>query len=181
MSIITDVPTIKKNIKTIGTARAKLSDLIQQAALAVTLHAHKHGDVTLASDLCVAVGNGMKHEALRVWLSTFGPMSPNADKDSAKTAPMVYAKSKRVEGEELEQRMADAAAVQWYSAPTEKSAVEWTLAGDIHKLLNKLAKLSESGTVLTAEEQAAAALIRQAGEKLPKPTKAVNLDLTPEH
>lgn len=172
MTIITDVPTIKKNIKSIGAARAKLTDSIQQAALAVILHAHKHGDVTLASDLCIAVGNGMKHEALRLYLATFGPMNPNPDKDTAKTAPMIYSKVKRVEeAEDLDERMTAAADVRWYAAQTEKNAADWSLAGDIHKMLAKLSKLSESGVELTTEEQAAAALIRQAGEKLPKPVK----------
>src|SRR5690606_26587111 len=82
MNIETNAANIRKSIKAINTARTKLVDTIQQTAIAVINHAHVHGDVTLASDLCLAVGNGMKHEALRLYLSEFGPMAPNDDKET---------------------------------------------------------------------------------------------------
>lgn len=167
MKIETNAVAIRKNIKAIGNARTKLVDMIQLCALSVIQHAHVHGDVTLASDLCLAVGNGMKHEALRVYLSKYGPMMPNDDKEAKAAAPMKYSKGKRLEGEALDAAMVRAATEMWYSAPTEKSAEEFSFAADLHRLLAKLEKAAQSGYTPTAEEQA----VIEAARKVPKPAK----------
>jgi hypothetical protein len=167
MNIETNAVAIRRSIRNIGTARTKLVDLIQQCALAVIQHAHVHGDVTLASDLCLAVGNGMKHEALRVYLSKFGPMEPNADKETKGTAPMKYSKGKRLSDEALADQMVKAAAEMWYAAPTEKSAEEFSFALGLHKLLDQLEKALASGYAPSDEEQAVIAAARN----VPKPAK----------
>lgn len=167
MKIETDAKIIRKNIKAINSTRTKLVDQIQQAALACINHAHIHGDVTLASDLCLAVGNGMKHEALRLYLSEFGPMAPNDDKESKATAPMKYAKSKRLEGEELADMLERAAAKMWHDFKTEKPAEEFSFAADLHKLLGRLEKAVESGYVPTEAEAA----VISAAAGVPKPAK----------
>jgi hypothetical protein len=167
MNIETNAANIRKNIKAIGTARTKLVDSIQATALATIQHAHVHGDVTLASDLCLAVGNGMKHEALRLYLSEFGPMVPNDDKETKGAAPMKHAKSKRVEGEALEAAMERAAAKPWYDFKTEKPAEDFSFAADLHKLLGRLEKATEQGYEPTAEEQA----VINAARAVPKPAK----------
>lgn len=167
MTFSTDAAQIRKSIKSINTARTKLVDMIQSAALGVIYHSHKHGDVTLASDLCNAVGKGMKHEALRLYLSQFGAMNPNNDKDKKATAPMVYAKSKRVGDDELEAHMVKAAAHFWYDYKTEKPAEEFSFAADLHRLLAKLEKAVDNGYTPSSEEQAVIAAARA----VPKPAK----------
>lgn len=165
MDIITNAADIKRAIKTINTNRTKLVDMIQRAAVSVINHAHVHGDVTLASDLCLAVGNGMKHEALRLYLSEFGPMLPNDDKETKATAPMKYAKSKRLEGEELADMLERAAAKMWHDFKTEKPAEEFSFAADLHKLLGRLEKAVEGGYTPSDEERA----VIEAAHKVPKP------------
>jgi hypothetical protein len=167
MNIETNAATIRRSIRSINTARTKLVDAIQMCSLAVIQHAHVHGDVTLASDLCLAVGNGMKHEALRLYLAEFGPMVPNDDKEAKAAAPMKYSKAKRLEGEDLADMMARAAAKQWHDFKTEKPAEEFSFAADLHRLLAKLEKASQSGYTPTAEEQA----VIEAARKVPKPAK----------
>lgn len=162
-----ETTAIRRSIKTIGTARTKLVDMIQLCALACIKHSHVHGDVTLASELCIAVGNGMKHEALRVYLSKFGPMEPNDKKETKAKAPMKYSKGKRLEGEALEAKMVEAAAERWYSMPTEKSAEEFIFAMGLHRLLAQLERAVESGYVPSDEEQAVIAAARN----VPKPAK----------
>lgn len=169
MTIETNVKNIQKNIKSIGDARVKLVDKIQQAALACILHSHTYGGVDLPNQLCVAVGAGMKHEALRKWMESFGPCSANADKEQKATAPMKYAKSKRLEGEALDAMMAAAAAKPWHDYKTEKPAEEFSFAADLHKLLGRLEKaVNEQGYVPTAEEQ----VVINASRAVPKPVKA---------
>mgnify|MGYP003398150568 CR=1 FL=1 len=167
MNFSIDAAHIRKNIKTINTNRTKLIDLIQAAALGVIYHSHKHGDVTLASDLCIAVGKGMKHEALRLYLSDFGAMNPNDAKDKKAAAPMVYAKSKLVSEEELEAHMVKAAAKFWYDYKTEKPAEDFSFAEGLHALLAKLDKAVEKGYTCTPEEQA----VLNAARAVPKPAK----------
>ena len=167
MNFNTDAAAIRRTIKTINGNRQKLVDMIQSAALGVIYHSHMHGDVTLASDLCIAVGNGMKHEALKLYLAEFGAMNPNADKDKKAAAPMVYAKSKRLSGEALEDMIARAECVLWHSYKTEKPAEDFSFAAGLHILLGKLEKAIENGYTLTEEEQA----VLNAARAVPKPVK----------
>lgn len=167
MTIETNSATIRKSIKAIGAARTKLVDTIQQAALAVILHAHTHGDVTLACDLSTAVGAGMKHEALRLYLQDFGPMNANGDKATKDAQPLKYAKSKRLEGDELVAMMERAAAKLWHDYKTEKPAEDFSFAAELHKLLGKLTRAAEQGYTLSDEEQA----VVNAARSVPKPVK----------
>lgn len=169
MNIETNAANIRKSIKSINATRTKLVDIIQTTAIAVINHAHIHGDVTLASDLCLAVGNGMKHEALRLYLSEFGPMMPNDDKETKASAPMKFAKSKRLEGEALADMLEKAAAKMWHDFKTEKPAEEFSFAADLHKLLARLEKATEQGYVPSDEEQA----VINAARAVPKPAKKV--------
>lgn len=168
MNIETNVANIRKNIKAINTARTKLVDNIQRAALSVIYHAHMHGDVTLASSLCSAVGNGMKHEALRLYLSEFGPMNPNADKETKREEPMRYAKSKRVEGDALVELMERAAEKQWHDFKTEKPAEAYVFAAELHRMLAKAQKAVDSGEFVPSEEERA---VMEAMNRVPKPTR----------
>lgn len=158
----------RKEIKSIGEAAGKLHTRIQAAALFVIYHAHMHGDVTLAIELCKATTKGMKYEALRVWLGKFGPMTP--DKESV----LRYAKGKKLEGEALEARMIEAAAELWDAAPTEKNAEEFTLAAGVHALVSKLAKATEQGDYVPTDgdKELIAALSHYAAVN-PKPAKKV--------
>jgi hypothetical protein len=168
-NIMTDAAEIKRAIKSINTTRTKLVEQIQHAAVSVANHAHIHGDITLSNDLCLAVGNGMKREALRLWLSEFGPMNANDDAQTKATQAMKYAKSKRVEGEALADILVAAVAKPWYDFKTEKPAEAFSFAFGLHQLLGKLEKAVESGYVPSEEEQA----VINAARSVPKPTKKI--------
>lgn len=161
-----NVNDCRKEIKSIGQSVEKLSARIQVAALFVINHAHVHGDISLAVDLCKAVGKGMKHEALRVYMGKFGPMNPD------KEGVLKYAKGKKLEGDALKVRMEEAAKEDWHAAPTEKNAEEFTLAGGVHALLGKLNKSIEQGEYqpTDADKELIAALSGYATAN-PKPAK----------
>lgn len=154
---------VRKEIKAINETRTKLVDRIQAAALACIYHAHMHGDVTLAIELAKATGNGMKHEALRLYLSEFGPMVPD------KEGVLKYSKSKKVEGDELDAKMREASAVQWHAKPTEKNAEDFSFASLLHALLRKVD--NAEGYVPTDDEKAVIEQLRSGAAKIPAPAK----------
>jgi hypothetical protein len=120
-NIETDKTKIKATIKRINGARSKLIEDIQQAALAVCLHAHMHGDVTLINQLYAAVSSGMKQSALGLWMMDYAPVSLT-EGDDAKIARFKYSKGRclRDNQTELELTMARAAGKQWHEYKTEK-------------------------------------------------------------
>lgn len=171
MNIMTNANEIKRSIKAIADTRTKLVDRIQIAALSVIRHAHVHGDITLANSLCTAVGAGMKQQALRLYLSEFGPVSPNTDKETAKGSPLVYAKSKRVDEVGLDSHMESAAAKMWHDFKTETDAAEWSLARDINALLSRIKRAVSDGVTMSDEEKHAVETLYQIGAKLPVPQR----------
>lgn len=175
MEIIMDRGQAIKQIKSVATKRIALVALVQQLAVTAIYHAQKHGDIDMANALCTAVGGGMKHEALKLYLSEFGPFNPDG-KDKA----LKYAKSKRVtvvdgvaDDVEVQAKVDAAVAVEWHSYKTEKPAEEWTFAQGLHALLNKLKKATDDGLELSEAEQKLVAEIKHAAATtIPKPVKA---------
>lgn len=155
------VAAVRAEIKKIGTPQKSLSDRIQQAALACILHAHKHGDVTLAGELTVAVTGGSKVEALRMFFCAYGPMVAEAGN------VLRYSKSKKLEGAELDAMMADAEAKLWWDYKTEKPAEDFQFDVLLHALLRKLDKGVEKGFKPSDEEAEVIAMMR----KVPAPQK----------
>lgn len=156
------VADLRKEIKSIEGARAKLVDRIQQAALACVWHAHKHGDVTLAIELCVSVGKGMKHESLRLWMEKFGPMV--AKKESI----LSYSKGKVLEGADLDTVMAAAEAMQWHEFETEKKAEAFSFDALVAAMLRKLDNAVKEGYEVSDEDAKIIAALR---ERKPAPAQ----------
>lgn len=80
--IIMDKATILKNIGAIGRASKKLTDQVQDTAVACAIHAVKHGDVTLADQLVDALGKGLRRASLRAWFERQGPFKVQKGKDT---------------------------------------------------------------------------------------------------
>lgn len=156
---------IKANIKSIDGARQKLVDSIQQTALAVAYHAHVHGDITLAIELARAVGNGMKHEALRLWMEAFAPV------DAVDEGVFTFNKEKRVSDEELEALMLSAEGKNWYDYKTEKPADQFSLGALLAALNRKVEKAQTKGVEMSEAEQDAARVLRELQAKVPAPAK----------
>lgn len=151
MNIETSVPKIKAEIKSIGTARQKLVDRIQMAALAVTLHAHVHGDTSLLNGLADAVGNGMKATALKLWLLDYAPVAL-AEKDAKSEGAFRFSKSKRLDGEELAKNMEQAASKPWYDYKTEKDVDEFA---DVSALLKALVRKLDKSKIKPEQSELA--------------------------
>lgn len=142
-NIETDKTKIKATIKRIGVTRAKLIEDIQQAALAVCLHAHQHGDVTLINLLYSTVSGGMKQTALGLWMLDFAPVSL-AEGDDAKVARFKYSKGRSLRDNvaELQLNMATAAGKPWHDYKTEKDeATFFNVEAALASLFKKMEKL----------------------------------------
>ncbi len=158
-----DRTVILRNIKTINGNRTKLVALIGETALACIEHAHLHGDVTLADKLVDAVGAGMKRESLRIYMCKFGPMNPASAEKQKEGHSFTFAKTKRVEGEALAERMAAAAEEPWHAANTEKKAEDWTFDAALGSLMKRLTKqCTEQGYTPSAKEQRVIDAVRRA-------------------
>lgn len=145
---VLDLSKTSANIKKIGADRKKLSDLIQETAVAVVFHSHTTGDYTLGNDLCRAVGNGMKHEALRLWLIKYGPLQLPNKEQKAEGRILSWAAAKRVTNpEQLAAVIEKARAEPWYATPTETKAEVWAFEGDFAKLMRKLEKSISDGSI----------------------------------
>lgn len=155
MEYITDRAAIKAGIKAINTARGKLVDRIQIVGLSAIRHAHLHGDYDLLNELRVAVGNGMKATALKLWVLDYAPVSWDSEAKAFR-----YSKAKRVEGEELDKTMTAASLKPWYDYQTEKKVEEFTdvyagIAALLRKLEKKPAKEGQEAAVKALRELAA--------------------------
>ena len=157
---------VRKSIKEIEGARQKLVDKIQATALQCIWHAHTHGDVTLCIELAKAVGNGMKHESLRLYFNKYAPVT--VDPQSI----LKYSKGKRVEGDALDALMVNAAAEMWHESDTEKKAEDFELGALMASMLRKISKAAESGYEPTPEEAEVIAMLTAASNKVPPKAKA---------
>ena len=159
MNIMTDTGAIKREIKSINTARSKLVDRIQIAALSVANHAHLHGDITLINSLHEAVGNGMKATALKLWLLDYAPVSWDSEAKA-----FVFSKSKRVGGDDLTANIEGAALKPWYDYKTENPVEQYT---DVMKRLESLLRKVDKAPAKEGQERLVAKvreLVREAGE-----------------
>lgn len=159
-----NVATARREIKSINDARAKLVDRIQTVALYACLHAHQHGDVTLAIELCKSVGKGMKHESLRLWFEKFGPMTPK------KESILTYSKGKVLSGAELDAMMEAAEGMLWCDFETEKKAEAFSFEALLSQLLRKVDKAEDFEP--SAEDRELLSMLRKRAEKKPGEEKA---------
>lgn len=157
---------VRKSIKEIEGARQKLVDKIQATALQCIWHAHTHGDVTLCIELAKAVGNGMKHESLRLYFSKYGPCDPDSK------SILRHNKGKVVKPEDLDAHLAVAATEMWHESDTEKKADDFELGTLVAALLRKVTKASESGYTPTEDEKEAIDMLTKASNKVPPKPKA---------
>jgi HrpA-like RNA helicase len=137
-------------IKSIGTAGAKLDARIQEAALAAIWHfgvrtnaaGELIGDVGYINRLYKALGKGARHVALTDWLTTFGGVKANTAADKADN-PFVKDKNKVVD-------MDGASALPWFDMKPSKAPDEvFDYYSMLLKVLNKKAK--EGQTIKGAE------------------------------
>ena len=144
-TIETDKTKIKATIKRINGARQKLIDDIQAAALAVTLHAHMHGDVSLINQLYAAVSNGMKQTALGLWLMDYAPVTLT-EGDEAVVVRFKYSKGRSLRDNqtELELNMARAAGKMWHDYKTDKGEEQML---NVHAAVAALLRKIEKGNV----------------------------------
>ena len=77
--------TVDQLIATAIAASAKSDQAIQDAAVAVLIHAEKHGDYTKANTLVFGLGKGARVTSLAAWFAKFGGLLTEDDLATTKT------------------------------------------------------------------------------------------------
>ena len=141
-----DLSRIKRNIQTIGRSSDTLFGLVQDTALAIALHAKKHGDITPMSSLLRNMGAGLRRDALVVWSEKFFPVKVEAaTADGPHTFTYnVAAKTVRLkEGWDKDTSLWNiegAASTLWWNAKKESALRPLDFDAQLKTLLNTLNK-----------------------------------------
>ena len=138
-----DIKQLNSKIKLIRTNGAKLDALIQEVAVGCIEHAAAHGDVRPANQLWDAMPQGVRRNALGMYLVHYGAVRVNTGKDK-EAARFKFKK-------DFETDIAAARAVMWYSFKPEKDlAEEFDLSGKLHGLLKAYNKAVSDGQAIKA-------------------------------
>jgi hypothetical protein len=80
LKLLVGVPAIEKALKSIFTRGQSLQADIHVAACSVLKHIGEHSDIRLANDLLAAMPEAARKNAMRDWLTKFGPILFEGDK-----------------------------------------------------------------------------------------------------
>ncbi|NUX98751.1 hypothetical protein [Paraburkholderia youngii] len=113
------VEFINAAIESIRKKGAAFDKLVQDTALDVLDHAHKHNDLDIVNRLIVAMPKGSKGQSLAVWFCKFGKLKPNdtKEKELLATKPLVWNKDAALD-------RAKAEATPWHSVLKDKPLIE---------------------------------------------------------
>lgn len=137
-----DKATILKNIGAIGRASKKLTDQVQDTAVACAIHAVKHGDITLAIQLVDALGKGLRRASLAAWFERQGPF-----KIEKQTLTFNAAKAKTLRDLKDEELTEVLNALKWEEAKKEEPVVsEIDVEEAFDRFMNRLSKQLKEAT-----------------------------------
>lgn len=145
-----DKSKIELNIKRISHFGKKMDAFVQDTALAVALHCHKHGEVSLVNKLVLAMADwkGARHKAMHSWVAAYCPVILNSDEASAKAQPYVIDTS-RIADEAGRNEIAIAngsPANHWYNHKTEPLLPEFIdVNAMLQAVMKKVTKLQKDG------------------------------------
>lgn len=142
-----DKATILKNIGAIGRASKKLTDQVQETAVACTIHAVRHGDVTLADQLVDALGKGLRRASLRAWFERQGPFKIQKGKD---TFSFVSDKAKDLRDMSDDELTEVLNTLKWEEAKAEEPIVSvFDVSEAVDKFIKRLEKqVSEANVTI---------------------------------
>jgi hypothetical protein len=113
------IEAINANIESIRKKGAAFDKLVQETALDVLDHSHKHNDLDIVNRLIVAMPKGSRSQSLSVWFCKFGKLTPNTTKEKEVLAikPLVWNKDGKLD-------RAKAEATLWHAVLKDKPLVE---------------------------------------------------------
>lgn len=123
-----------------------LDESVQSIGLDILQHVDAHGEVSLACKLLKALPKGARAKALADWFQTYGKITVNTDKTTAKQFPLVFNKDGKT-------NLEGAAAKQWYKCkPDRPLAVEFDFAAQLSALLKRAAEAEAKGMTVKGVE-----------------------------
>jgi hypothetical protein len=98
-----------------------------------------HGDIGPVNRLYLAMPAGSKSSALTAWFLAFGAVVANADKETSKEKPFVFAKDKKTD-------VAGGRAAPWYTFKPEPTPdMEFDVQKALAAVLSKASKVTANG------------------------------------
>lgn len=123
-----------------------LDESVQSIGLDILQHVDAHGEVSLACKLLKALPKGARAKALADWFQTYGKITVNTDKATAKQFPLVFNKDGKT-------NLEGAAAKQWYKCkPDRPLAEEFDFAAQLSALLKRAAAAEAKGMTVKGIE-----------------------------
>lgn len=129
----TAVKNIDTAIQSVLKAGTKYRELVQNVAVAVLIHAEKHGDYRKANDLVEALGQGVKGALLVKWFETFGGLIKSTDKEQKGFNDWKGA-------QHIRDNFQQAKAEMWWIADKADSFTEWDANEQVAKFLKAYGK-----------------------------------------
>jgi hypothetical protein len=113
------VEFINAAIESIRRKGAAFDKLVQDTALDVFDHAHRHNDLDIVNRLVVAMPKGSRGQSLAVWFCKFGKLKPNDSKEKEVLAvkPLVWNKDGNTDRPNAERTL-------WHSVLKDKPLIE---------------------------------------------------------
>lgn len=117
--VVGSIAHINASIESIRKKGAAFDKLVQDTALHVLDHAHKHNDLDVVNRLIVAMPKGSRSQSLAVWFCKFGKLQPNDSKEKEVliVKPLVWNKNGALD-------RAKAEATLWHAVLKDKPLVE---------------------------------------------------------
>lgn len=123
-----------------------LDESVQSIGLDILQHVDAHGEVSLACKLLKALPKGARAKALADWFQTYGKITVNTDKATAKQFPLVFNKDGKT-------NLEGAAAKQWYKCkPDRPLAEEFDFAAQLSALLKRATEAEAKGMTVKGIE-----------------------------
>lgn len=136
-----DRKTLKAKIAAIAKAIKTTTADIQIAAVECVIHAHLHGDVTLADDLVQAATKAIRRQSLVTWFERNGPFVYKGDKFKLDT--------KRRDKDCVENDTREALMARpWQEAvPEPKLSSVFDCSAELERFFKRIDKLADEGKV----------------------------------
>lgn len=140
-----DKTAIVKKISNIAKAAQRVTEAVQEVAVACAVHAVRHGDTTLADRLVEAIGKGMRRNSLRAWFEVNSPMYLPKGKTEFAFDQKRAAEMRELSDEDLVEMLSS---IKWEEAKPEEKVVSVLDVGEaFDRFIKRIEKQASEAAV----------------------------------
>lgn len=137
-----DVKELDKLITSAVSSAKTMRSKIQIAAVAILIHAEKHGDYTKANDLVNGLGHGVNGRALVQWFTKFGGLSVDKNQFSGWNGK-----------EYIRDNFDDAKSTMWWEFKKQNAFAGHNLEQELKRIIKRSLAMKKKVSGMTQEEQ----------------------------